>query len=134
MMKRKDGVVGQNTKGIEYLFRKNKIAWAKGRGTLNRGNVVDVALADGKTEQYRAKNVIIATGSIPIELPFLKFDEKRVLPNIGALKIPEVPKHPVVIGGGGGGRERAPFWGRGRGEVDVPVVVASPLRADSHRS
>src|SRR5437763_8727969 len=50
MMKRKDTVVGQNTKGIEFLFRKNKITWAKGRGTLNRGNVVDVTGADGKKE------------------------------------------------------------------------------------
>ncbi|MFL5470084.1 MAG: FAD-dependent oxidoreductase, partial [Gemmatimonadaceae bacterium] len=78
MMKRKDAVVGQNTKGIEFLFRKHKITWAKGRGTLKKGNIVDFAGADGKTESYRAKNVIIATGSVPIELPFLKFDEKRV--------------------------------------------------------
>ena len=49
---------------------------------------------------YQAKNVIIATGSVPIELPFLKFDEERILSNIGALKIPEVPKHLIVIGGG----------------------------------
>ena len=54
MMKRKDSVVGQNTKGIEFLFRKNKITWAKGRGTLKKGNVVDVAGTDGKTESYRA--------------------------------------------------------------------------------
>ena len=91
MMKRKDDVVGKNTKGIEYLFKKNKVTWVRGRGTLKKGNVVDVALTDGKTETYNAKNVIIATGSVPIELPFLKFDEKRVLWNIGALTIPEVP-------------------------------------------
>src|SRR5918911_1099547 len=90
MMKRKDTVVGQNTKGIEYLFRKNKITWARGRGTLKKGNIVDVALNDGKTESYKAKNVIIATGSVPMELPFLKFDEKRVLSNIGALTLSEV--------------------------------------------
>src|SRR3954447_8184284 len=78
MLKRKDDVVGQNTRGIEYLFRKNKITWAKGRGTLRAGNLVDVAGADGATTTYEAKNVIIATGSVPIELPFLKFDEKRV--------------------------------------------------------
>src|SRR3954462_1400927 len=58
MMKRKDAVVGQNTKGIEYLFRKNKITWARGKGTLKKGNVVDVGLGDGKSESYKAKNVI----------------------------------------------------------------------------
>ena len=100
MMKRKDAVVGANTKGVEYLFRKNKVTWAKGRGTLKKGNVIDVALSDGKSETYRAKNVIIATGSVSVELPFVKIDEKRVLSNIGALKIPEVPKHLLVIGGG----------------------------------
>ncbi|MDQ6717594.1 MAG: FAD-dependent oxidoreductase, partial [Gemmatimonadota bacterium] len=100
MLKRKDDVVLANTKGIEFLFKKNKITWAKGRGTLKKGNVVEVAGADGKTESYKAKNVIIATGSVPVELPFLKFDEERILSNTGALKIPEVPKHLIVIGGG----------------------------------
>src|SRR3979411_2625770 len=93
MMKRKDSVVGQNTKGIEFLFRKNKITWAKGRGTLKAGNVVDVAGSDGSTASYQAKPVIIATGSVPVELPFLKFDEQRILSNVGALIIPVVPKH-----------------------------------------
>src|SRR3954453_11658496 len=73
MLKRKDDVVGQNTKGIEFLFRKNKITWAKGRGTLKAGNVVEVTAADGAVTSYTAKNVIIATGSVPIQLPFLKF-------------------------------------------------------------
>src|SRR5688572_22571327 len=100
MLKRKDDVVTQNTKGIEFLFKKNKITWAKGRGVLRAGNVVDVEGADGKTQSYQAKNVIIATGSVPVELPFLKFDEERVHSNTGALKIPGVPKHLIVIGGG----------------------------------
>src|SRR5712671_111998 len=68
MMTRKDAVVGANTRGVEYLFRKNKVTWAKGRGTLKKGNLIDVAGSDGKPETYRAKNVIIATGS----------DERRV--------------------------------------------------------
>src|SRR5687767_15976174 len=93
MLKRKDDVVGQNTKGLEFLFKKNKITWAKGVGTLEKGNVVEVAGDDGKTESWNAKHVVIATGSVPIELPFLKFDEKRVHSNIGALTIPSVPKH-----------------------------------------
>ena len=118
MMKRKDAVVGQNTKGIEFLFRKNKIEWAKGRGTLKKGNVVDVA-EDGKVTTYEAKNVIIATGSVPIELPFLKFDEERVLSNIGALRIPEVPKRLIVIGGGVIGLELGSVWRRLGAQVTV---------------
>ncbi|HZE08903.1 MAG TPA: dihydrolipoyl dehydrogenase [Gemmatimonadaceae bacterium] len=127
MMKRKDNVVAQNTKGIEFLFKKNKITWAKGRGTLKSGNVVDVAGADGKTESYRAKNVIIATGSLPIELPFLKFDEKRVLSNIGALKIPEVPKHLLVIGGGVIGLELGSVWRRLGAKVTVVELMPTIL-------
>ncbi|HET7614474.1 MAG TPA: dihydrolipoyl dehydrogenase [Gemmatimonadaceae bacterium] len=127
MMKRKDAVVGQNTKGIEFLFRKNKITWARGRGTLRQGNVVEVAGADGKTETYNPKNVIIATGSVPVELPFLKFDEKRVLSNIGALKIPEVPKHLVVIGGGVIGLELGSVWRRLGAKVSVVELMPTIL-------
>ncbi len=127
MMKRKDTVVGQNTKGIEYLFRKNKVTWAKGRGTLKKGNVVDVTGPDGKTESYRAKNVIIATGSVPIELPFLKFDEKRVLSNTGALKIPEVPRHLLVIGGGVIGLELGSVWRRLGAKVTVVELMPTIL-------
>src|SRR5918912_2544221 len=64
MLKRKDAVVAQNTRGIEYLFRKNKVTWAKGMGTLRPGNVVEVKGADGALASYQAKNVIIATGSV----------------------------------------------------------------------
>src|SRR5450756_190229 len=127
MMKRKDTVVGQNTKGIEFLFKKNKITWAKGRGTLGRGNVVSVAGTDGKSESYRAKNVVIATGSVPVELPFLKFDEKRVLSNIGALKIPEVPKHLIVIGGGVIGLELGSVWRRLGAKVTVVEFMPTIL-------
>ena len=127
MMKRKDAVVGQNTKGIEFLFRKNKIEWAKGRGTLRKGNVVDVQGEDGKVTSYQAKNVIIATGSVPIELPFLKFDEERVLSNIGALKIPEVPKRLIVIGGGVIGLELGSVWRRLGAQVTVVELFPTIL-------
>jgi len=119
MMKRKDDVVGQNTKGIEFLFRKNRVTWAKGRGTLGKGNVVEVAGAEGKTESWKAKNIIIATGSVPIELPFLKFDEERILSNDGALRIPEVPRHLIVIGGGVIGLELGSVWRRLGAKVTV---------------
>jgi dihydrolipoamide dehydrogenase len=127
MMKRKDTVVGQNTKGVEYLFRKNKVTWVKGKGTLKKGNVIDVALSDGGSESYRAKNVIIATGSVSVELPFLKFDEKRVLSNIGALKIAEVPKHLLVIGGGVIGLELGSVWRRLGAKVTVVELMPTIL-------
>jgi dihydrolipoamide dehydrogenase len=63
MLKRKDDVVTQNTKGVEFLFKKNKITWARGVGTLKAGNVVDVKANDGTVTTYRAKNVILATNS-----------------------------------------------------------------------
>lgn len=123
MQKRKDSVVAQNTKGIEFLFRKHKIRWAKGRGTLKAGNVVEV---DG-VGAYAAKHVIIATGSQPIELPFLPFDEERVLSNIGALKIPEVPRHLIVIGGGVIGVELGSVWRRLGAQVTVVEFLPSIL-------
>jgi dihydrolipoamide dehydrogenase len=127
MMKRKDAVVGQNTKGIEFLFRKNKIEWARGKGTLKPGNVVEVSAADGTTTSYQAKSVILATGSLPFELPFLKFDEKRVLSNIGALTIPEVPKHLIVIGGGVIGLELGSVWRRLGAKVTVVELLPTIL-------
>jgi dihydrolipoamide dehydrogenase len=123
MLKRKDDVVGSNTKGIEFLFRKNKVTWTKGRGTLKPGNLVEVS--DGS--RYQAKNVIIATGSVPIELPFLKFDEERVLSNVGALKIPQTPKHLIVIGGGVIGLELGSVWNRLGAKVTVIELLPAIL-------
>jgi dihydrolipoamide dehydrogenase len=129
MLKRKDDVVGQNTKGIEFLFRKNKITWAKGFGTLKAGNVVEVrgAPPENKITTYHAKHVIIATGSVPIELPFLKFDEERVLSNTGALTIPVVPKHLIVIGGGVIGLELGSVWRRLGARVTVVELLPAIL-------
>ena len=119
MMARKTDVVAQNTKGIEFLFRKNKITWAKGFGTLKAGNVIEVRAADGTVSTWQGKHVIIATGSVPVQLPFLPFDEKRVLSNVGALQIPEVPKHLIVIGGGVIGLELGSVWRRLGAKVTV---------------
>ena len=112
MMRRKNDVVAQNTKGVEFLFRKNKVHWAKGVGTLKPGNVVEVKALDGALTTFRPKHVILATGSVPMSLPFLPFDEERVLSNVGALRIPEVPKHLIVIGGGVIGLELGSVWRR----------------------
>ena len=129
MLARKDSVVSQNTKGIEFLFRKNKVTWAKGFGTLRAGNVVEVrgAPPENSIVSYRAKHVIIATGSVPIALPFLPFDEQRVLSNTGALKIPEVPKHLIVIGGGVIGLELGSVWRRLGAKVTVVEFMPTIL-------
>jgi dihydrolipoamide dehydrogenase len=134
MLKRKNEVVGQNTKGIEFLFRKNKITWARGFGTLKPGNVVEVTTGGGAggppaemVAVYQAKHVIIATGSVPIELPFLKFDEERILSNVGALTIPRVPQHLIVIGGGVIGLELGSVWRRLGARVTVVELMPTIL-------
>ena len=127
MLARKDQVVGQNTKGLEFLFRKNKIEWARGEGTLGRENVVTVRAQDGGERTYRPRNVILATGSVPIQLPFLPFDEERILSNVGALRIPEVPKHLVVIGGGVIGLELGSVWRRLGAQVTIVELMPGIL-------
>ncbi len=127
MLRRKDDVVLQNTKGIEFLFRKHKITWIKGRGTLRPGNVVEVAAANGTTATVQARHVIVATGSAPIALPFLPFDEERVLSNVGALRIPRVPEHLIVIGGGVIGLELGSVWRRLGARVTVVELLPTIL-------
>ena len=119
MMKRKDEVVAQNTKGVEFLFKKNKVTWAKGFGTLKAGNVVEVKAEDGTVTTYTPRNVILATGSVPVELPYLKFDEERIVSNVGALKLHEVPFQLIVIGGGVIGLELGSVWRRLGAQVTV---------------
>lgn len=127
MLRRKDEVVGQNTRGVEFLFRKHKINWIRGFGTLRTGNVVDVLLADGSTQTLKAAHVIIATGSVPIELPFLPFDERRIVSNTGALVLDEVPAHLVVIGGGVIGLELGSVWRRLGAKVSVVELMPGIL-------
>jgi dihydrolipoamide dehydrogenase len=127
MQKRKTDVVASNTRGIEYLFRKNKITWAKGRGTLKANNVVDVAGPDGTTTSYQAKDVVIATGSVPVALPFLPFDEERVVSNVGALAFGKVPEHLIVIGGGVIGLELGSVWRRLGARVTVLELMPTIL-------
>jgi dihydrolipoamide dehydrogenase len=132
MLERKTTVVGQNTKGVEYLFKKNKVAWARGEGTLHRaedGWAVEVRGAPPETNvtRYTAPNVIIATGSVPIELPFLPFDEERILSNVGALAIPRVPEHLIVVGGGVIGLELGSVWRRLGARVTVVELTDTIL-------
>jgi len=129
MQKRKTDVVAQNTRGIEYLFRKHKITWARGSATLKAGNVVEVrgAPPENKMTVYKPKAVIIATGSVPTSLPFLPYDEERVLSNTGALALTEVPKRLVVIGGGVIGVELGSVWRRLGAQVTIVELLPTIL-------
>ncbi|MBY0470943.1 dihydrolipoyl dehydrogenase [bacterium] len=123
MLKRKDSVVRQLTGGIAGLFKKHKIEWLQGHGKLagKDGEKTKVeVLGDGGSKQtYTAKRVILATGSEPINLPFIPFDGKRILSSTEALSIPEVPKSLVVIGGGVIGLELGSVWLRLGAKVTV---------------
>ncbi len=114
MIKRKDGVVEGLTKGIAGLFAKNKVVWLKGAGVITAEQTVEV---DGTA--YQAKHIIIATGSDVAGLPNVTIDEERIVSSTGALNLPEVPKHLVVIGGGYIGLEMGTVWRRLGADVTV---------------
>ena len=122
LMKGKEKSVAGLTGGIEYLFKKNSVDYMKGWGKFTGENTVDVDLNDGKTESFTAKNIIIATGSEPNELPAstgLAFDEEYVVSSTGALSLKEIPKKMVVIGGGVIGLELGSVYARLGSEVHV---------------
>lgn len=114
MQARKGEVVGANTKGIEFLFKKNKITWIKGAARFTSGNTLEV---DGKA--YEAKHIVIATGSESVPLKGVEVDEKRIVTSTGALELDKVPGHLVVIGGGVIGLELGSVWRRLGAEVTV---------------
>ncbi len=114
MLAYKDDVIGQNTKGIEFLFKKNKIDWLKGWGAIPAPGKVQV----GDTT-YETKNIIIATGSTPSTLPGITIDEKIVVTSEGALSLPKIPKKMVVIGAGVIGLELGSVYARLGAEVQV---------------
>jgi dihydrolipoyl dehydrogenase len=107
MQARKDSVVEANVKGVEYLFRKNKITWLKGWGRVTAPGHVEV---DGAA--YEARQIVIATGSESMPLEGVKVDEKQIVTSTGALAFDAVPKHLVVIGGGYIGLELGSVWRR----------------------
>ncbi|MCZ4324536.1 dihydrolipoyl dehydrogenase [Pseudomonas anguilliseptica] len=119
MMKQKDESVTALTKGIEFLFRKNKVEWIKGWGRLNGPGKVTVTLVDGSVRELQAKDIVIATGSEPTPLPGVTIDNQRILDSTGALALPKVPKHLVVIGAGVIGLELGSVWRRLGSEVTV---------------
>ena len=120
MLAYKDDVIGQNTKGIEFLFKKNKVDWLKGWGSIPAAGQVKVG-----DEVHNAKNIVIATGSAPASLPGVEIDEKIVVTSTGALSLPKIPKKLVVIGAGVIGLEMGSVYAR----LGVEVTVVEYLDA-----
>jgi dihydrolipoamide dehydrogenase len=118
MMKQKNDAVKSLTKGIEGLFKKNKVEYVRGHGTANQGSV-HVAQDDGSERTIGANSIVLATGSEPASLPNVPIDEERIVTSTGALELKEVPKHLVVIGGGVIGLEMGSVWGRLGAKVSV---------------
>ncbi|HEU0012834.1 MAG TPA: dihydrolipoyl dehydrogenase [Longimicrobium sp.] len=126
MHKRKDEVVSALTRGVAGLFKKNRIDWVQGTGRLASTDTIEVQV-EGGTRTLRAKNIILASGSVPVELPFLKFDHERIVDSTGALSIPQVPGHLVVVGGGVIGLELGSVWLRLGARVTIIEAMPTIL-------
>lgn len=127
MLARKDGVVKGLTQGIAGLFKKNRIEWVRGFGRLTSPETIEVTVAHGEKTTLRARSIVLATGSVPVELPFLKFDQERIIDSTGALSIPAVPEHLVVVGGGVIGLELGSVWLRLGARVTVLEAMPTIL-------
>ena len=119
MMAQKAESVTALTKGIEFLFKKNKVDRFKGAGKIAGAGKVEVTGADGAVTTLDAKNIVIATGSLPSGLPGVEVDQKRIVDSTGALSLPEVPKSLLVIGAGIIGLELGSVWNRLGAKVTV---------------
>lgn len=125
MISRKDDVVKQNVDGIQFLMKKNKIDVHHGLGSFVDAHTVKVTKEDGSSSEIQGKNIIIATGSKPASLPFIKLDKQRVITSTEALKMKEIPKHLIVIGGGVIGMELGSVYGRLGAKVSVVEFMDS---------
>ncbi len=119
MIARKQAVVEQTSGGINFLMNKNNITVFEGLGSFENATTINVAKADGYVEKIEAKNTIIATGSKPSSLPFITIDKERIITSTEALKLKEVPKHLVIIGGGVIGIELGQVYLRFGAQVSV---------------
>ena len=119
MMKNKDKAVTILTKGVEFLLKKNKVTYFKGTGSFKSKN--DILIKDNNSKEtiIQTENTIIATGSVPVSLPGIEIDEKVIVSSTGALKLEQVPKKMVVVGGGYIGLEMGSVWSRLGSEVHV---------------
>ena len=119
MMKAKSQVVSGLTKGIEFLFKKNKVDYVKGTGRILEAGKVEVVGFDGSDQTLETKNIIIATGSEIATIPGVEVDEERIVSSTGALELKAVPEHLVLIGGGIIGLEMGVVWSRLGAKVTV---------------
>jgi dihydrolipoamide dehydrogenase len=119
MMDHKAKSVEGLTKGIEFLFKKNKVTYLKGHGSFKGKNTLEVKDSSGSVQEIKAKNIIIATGSSVLSLPNIKVDEDTIVSSTGALSLKKVPKKLIVIGGGVIGLEMGSVWLRLGSEVEV---------------
>ena len=119
MMKNKDKAVTILTKGVEFLLKKNKVTYFKGTGSFKSKNDIVIKDNDNKETIIQTENTIIATGSVPVSLPGIEIDEKVIVSSTGALKLEQVPKKMVVVGGGYIGLEMGSVWSRLGSEVHV---------------
>jgi len=126
MLARKDGVVKSLTQGVAGLFKKNKIEWIRGFGRMTSPETIEVTGENG-TQTVRGKTIILAPGSVPVELPFLKFDGERIIDSTGAQFIPAVPEHLVIVGGGVIGMELGSVWLRLGAKVTILEAMPSIL-------
>ena len=119
MMSNKNKSVQTLTKGIEFLFKKNKITHLKGKGSISAKGTVTVTDNSGKKISYKTSNIVIGTGSVSASLPGIKIDEKVVVSSTGAISFEKVPKDLIVIGGGYIGLELSSVWKRLGSNVTV---------------
>jgi len=119
MMNNKNKSVMILTKGVEFLFKKNKITPLKGEGIIKDQNTVIVKDNSGKNFEYKTKKIVISTGSIPSSLPGIKIDEKTIVSSTGALSFNNIPKDLVIIGGGYIGLEMGSVWNRLGSKVTI---------------
>ncbi len=118
MMSNKNKSVQVLTKGVEFLFKKNKVTYIKGKGVLLSNNDI-IVYENNKKTNYKSKNIVIATGSTVASLPGIEIDEKNIISSTGALSLNKVPKKLAVIGGGYIGLEMGSVWSRLGSEVTV---------------
>ena len=119
MMKSKDKAVTVLTKGVEFLLKKNKVTYLKGTGSFKSKNEISIKDDKNKETLIQADKIVIATGSEPVSLPGIEFDEKVIVSSTGALKFEKVPKKMIVVGGGYIGLEMGSVWSRLGTEVHV---------------
>ena len=119
MMARKDKVVETLTRGVEFLFRKNKVDWLKGKARISAPGRLSIGTGDGAAQEIEAKAIVIATGSESTPLPGLAIDEQRIVSSTGALSLPQVPERLAVVGGGYIGLELGSVWSRLGAKVTV---------------